>query len=134
MKLDRLLKDKIKSMFYKKCKKMSKKSDEVLRPVSIDVKTILKAIRKSAKLLPWFVYLVEMAVEIVAGRYIPSSYSIANLVLSVVIYVATTFDLVPDFIPFIGLMDDIVLLELLANFLKPEIERFMKWRFLKRLS
>lgn len=71
MKLDRLLKDKIKRMFYKKCKKMSKKSDEVLRPVSIDVKTILKAIRKSAKLLPWFVYLVEMAVEIVAGRYIP---------------------------------------------------------------
>jgi len=124
------LKNKIKKVFERRSKKLKKKGDH-LQPVTIDVKDILNALRKSSKLLPWFVHLVEMAIEIAAGRYIPSSFSIANLVISVVIYVAVTFDLIPDFLPVIGLMDDLALLELLANVLKPEIERFMRWRFLR---
>ncbi|MEM9400753.1 MAG: YkvA family protein [Verrucomicrobiota bacterium] len=44
-----------------------------------------------------------------------------------IIYFVSPVDLIPDFIPILGLMDDASVLAIVINTLKKDIERFMDW-------
>jgi len=48
-------------------------------------------------------------------------------VVAALIYFVNPLDLIPDFIPIIGQIDDIFILGYLIKMLNKEIERFMAW-------
>jgi uncharacterized membrane protein YkvA (DUF1232 family) len=48
-------------------------------------------------------------------------------VIAALIYFVNPLDLIPDFIPVIGQIDDIFILGYLVKILNKEIERFMAW-------
>ena len=48
-------------------------------------------------------------------------------VVAALIYFVNPFDLIPDFIPVIGQIDDILILGYLIKIVNKEIERFMTW-------
>ncbi|HNF49396.1 MAG TPA: YkvA family protein [Chitinophagales bacterium] len=48
-------------------------------------------------------------------------------VVAALIYFVNPFDLIPDFIPLIGQIDDILILGYLIKIVNKEIERFMTW-------
>ncbi len=48
-------------------------------------------------------------------------------VVAAVLYFVNPFDIIPDFIPVIGQLDDIFVLSYLVKLLNKEIERFMAW-------
>jgi uncharacterized membrane protein YkvA (DUF1232 family) len=48
-------------------------------------------------------------------------------VVATLIYFVNPFDLVPDFIPIIGSIDDILVISYLIKTLNTEIQRFMAW-------
>ena len=47
--------------------------------------------------------------------------------LAALLYFVNPFDLIPDFIPIIGQLDDILILGYLLKVLNKEIERFITW-------
>ncbi len=49
-------------------------------------------------------------------------------VVAALIYFVNPFDLIPDFIPILGQIDDIIILSYLTKVLNKEVERFMVWQ------
>jgi len=47
------------------------------------------------------------------------------------LYLFSVIDFVPDFIPFIGWVDDVAVLFIIYRSLKGEIENFKKWEYLQ---
>ncbi|MAC96505.1 MAG: hypothetical protein CMC96_13510 [Flavobacteriales bacterium] len=47
--------------------------------------------------------------------------------IAAVFYFVNPFDVVPDFIPALGLLDDITLITFVINSLKKDIEAFLNW-------
>lgn len=45
----------------------------------------------------------------------------------VAIYAINPFDLIPDFIPFFGIIDDAAMLGFLFRSLKQDVEKFLEW-------
>jgi uncharacterized membrane protein YkvA (DUF1232 family) len=48
-------------------------------------------------------------------------------VVATLLYFMNPFDLIPDYIPILGQIDDILVLSYLVKYLNKEIERFMAW-------
>jgi uncharacterized membrane protein YkvA (DUF1232 family) len=63
----------------------------------------------------------------VHGDYKNISAKSIIAVVAALIYFVNPFDLIPDFIPVIGQIDDILILGYLIKIVNKEIERFMTW-------
>ncbi|HQV78808.1 MAG TPA: YkvA family protein [Chitinophagales bacterium] len=61
------------------------------------------------------------------GDYKNISIQSLIAVVAALLYFVNPFDLIPDFIPIIGQLDDILILSYLVKSLNKEIERFMAW-------
>lgn len=61
------------------------------------------------------------------GDYKNISIKSIIAVVATLIYFVNPIDLIPDFIPFFGQLDDIFILGYLIKLLNKEIERFMAW-------
>ncbi|SDL34931.1 Uncharacterized membrane protein YkvA, DUF1232 family [Catalinimonas alkaloidigena] len=62
-----------------------------------------------------------------SGRYREISQTKIILVLGALVYFVSPMDLVPDFIPVFGLLDDLGVLVWVFNTVKHEIEKFQAW-------
>lgn len=63
----------------------------------------------------------------IKGDYKNISTKSIIAVLAALIYFVNPIDLIPDFIPILGQIDDIIVLGYLIKQLNKEIERFMAW-------
>ncbi len=61
------------------------------------------------------------------GDYKNISTKTIIAIIAALIYFVNPIDLIPDFIPVIGQLDDLFILGLLIKTLNKEIERFMAW-------
>ena len=98
--------------FYDKLrKKVSKKTHNVDKIESLNIKDLLF-------LLPDFVILFS---RILTDKRVPNKQ---KLILSCVLgYVVMPIDLIPDFVPFFGLIDDLIIAIYGVHFLMTEIDR-----------
>ena len=71
--------------------------------------------------------LARMLSAWVKGDYKNISTKSIIAVVAALIYFVNPLDLIPDFIPVIGQIDDIFVLGYLIKMLNKEIERFMAW-------
>ena len=71
--------------------------------------------------------LARMLSSWVKGDYKNISTKSIIAVVAALIYFVNPLDLIPDFIPVIGQLDDIFVLGYLIKMLDKEIERFMAW-------
>lgn len=62
-----------------------------------------------------------------AGDYKNISKRTIIAAVAALIYFVNPLDIIPDFIPIIGQLDDILVLGYLIKYLNKEIERFMAW-------
>ncbi|MBK9329678.1 MAG: DUF1232 domain-containing protein [Sphingobacteriales bacterium] len=72
--------------------------------------------------------LVKMARAWLEGDYKNISKRSIVAVVAALIYFVNPFDLIPDFIPILGHLDDMLVLGYLIKMLNKEIERFMAWQ------
>jgi uncharacterized membrane protein YkvA (DUF1232 family) len=61
------------------------------------------------------------------GEYRNISTTSIIAVVATLVYFSNPIDMIPDFIPVIGQIDDILVLSYLIKMLNKEIERFMAW-------
>lgn len=78
-----------------------------------------------------FPALVRLVKESLTGNYKDLSKKAVLKILFAVCYVFFFVDLIPDFIPFAGWIDDIVVLTWVVGSLKEEIESFRRWEAAK---
>ena len=71
---------------------------------------------------------IDMIVDFVAGRY-KVSKSIITSALGGIIYLVSPVDLIPDFIPLLGWIDDVTVFTLILSLgLAAELEEYRKWK------
>ncbi len=61
------------------------------------------------------------------GEYRSIPWKTIVLSLATVIYFLNPLDMVPDFIPGVGYIDDAVVLGFVVNSIRKELERFLQW-------
>ncbi len=90
----------------------------------------------ASRMLVRFAADARMAVLLVrdylSGRYVEVPWwAIAAIVFSL-IYVLSPIDLIPDFIPVIGLMDDAAVFALCVGLIEKDLQRYAEWRARRR--
>jgi uncharacterized membrane protein YkvA (DUF1232 family) len=73
-----------------------------------------------------------MAKDWITGKYkeIPTSSIIA--ILGGIIYFLSPIDIIPDFIPIIGYLDDIFVLNLVIDQVRKDIDKYKEWNKLNK--
>lgn len=71
--------------------------------------------------------LYGMLRDALAGRYSVPFRSLAAVAVTL-LYLANPFDLIPDFIPGIGYIDDVFMLSLCLKFMGADLEKYRQWR------
>ena len=61
------------------------------------------------------------------GDYQSVPWKTIVLSLATIIYFLNPLDVVPDFIPGVGYLDDAVVLSFVVNSIKKELDRFLRW-------
>jgi len=81
-----------------------------LREVWDELMTLLRLVRAWAK-----------------GEYHKVPLKTIILALGAIIYLVNPFDVVPDFIPFVGYLDDVAVLAFVINSIRGDIDDFRNW-------
>ncbi|HNW38268.1 MAG TPA: YkvA family protein [Methanosarcina vacuolata] len=80
------------------------------------------------KFLSELVTLFMMLKDHVCGRYREVPWWFIGAVIFAVLYIISPFDLIPDFIPILGQLDDVAVLLLCVRSMGVEIEKYRNWR------
>ena len=72
--------------------------------------------------------MISLVKNYVQGKYTTVPYGTILAVLSALIYFLAPIDIVPDFIPLAGYIDDMAVLGLCMNMVSIDIETYEKWR------
>lgn len=101
--------DRLKSLLTK-AKEKAKDNSEKLKGVWNDFQTLLRFLkawkRKEYREIPWRTVLYSAAAAL---------------------YFVNPLDIVPDFIPITGLLDDITVITFVLNAVKQDLEKFQEW-------
>jgi uncharacterized membrane protein YkvA (DUF1232 family) len=73
--------------------------------------------------------LVRMVRAWVAREYTQVSPEAIVAAIAALIYFVSPIDIIPDFIPLIGHLDDMLIVGYLVKVLNKELERFLTWEF-----
>lgn len=74
-----------------------------------------------------FLLLLDLAKDIKNGKYKMSKGKIA-LLIATILYVISPIDAIPDFIPFIGWLDDIGIVSIALYQLADELTKYYHWK------
>ena len=80
---------------------------------------------KKFSMIPVMISLVKNYVQ---GKYTTVPYGTILAVLSALVYFLSPIDIIPDFIPLAGYIDDMAVLGLCMNMVSIDIETYEKWR------
>ena len=75
--------------------------------------------------IPIMISLIKYYVE---GKYTTVPYGTILAIMSALIYVLSPVDIIPDFIPFVGHLDDVAVIGLCLSMVKTDIEAYDEWR------
>ena len=63
----------------------------------------------------------------IGRKYRPIPWKPIGFAAILLIYLFSPVDLIPDYIPFLGVIDDVVLLGFFLRSMQKEIRRFLEW-------
>ncbi|PKP25371.1 MAG: hypothetical protein CVU03_08445 [Bacteroidetes bacterium HGW-Bacteroidetes-2] len=75
-----------------------------------------------------FKILFSMVKDYAKGKYKTVPWYIISSIGASLLYILSPMDLIPDFIPFIGYVDDAAILTLCLNLVKKEVETYKGWK------
>lgn len=103
-------------------------SNVLLEKLAVSVYEKLEAsVQKYADIAGHITVLTRMTQAWRKGEYKDISYTSIFLSVAILLYFISPIDLVPDFIPVIGGLDDVLLLGYLLKILRKETTRFLEW-------
>lgn len=103
------------------------KEKEVVRRLPSKLQAARKAAQKSGLLTNLLRNVTTLYAMLTEKEYALSFKTKAMIVVALTYFIVPT-DLTPDFIPFVGYIDDGIVITALMKRVKSEIERFLQWK------
>ncbi|HRK58889.1 MAG TPA: YkvA family protein [Candidatus Kapabacteria bacterium] len=103
------------------------KEKEVVRRLPSKLQSVRKAAQNSGLLTNLFRNITTLYAMLTEKDYALSLKSKAMIVAALAYFILPT-DLTPDFIPFVGYIDDGIVITALMKRVKSEIDRFLQWK------
>jgi uncharacterized membrane protein YkvA (DUF1232 family) len=73
-----------------------------------------------------------MIKDYLSGRYREIPFWITAAILGVLVYVINPLDLIPDVIPILGLIDDVVVIYLCISMVRKDLNKYREWKNCKK--
>ena len=70
----------------------------------------------------------EMVGDYFSGEYTEVPFGTIAGIIGTLLYVLSPIDLIPDFIPFLGLLDDAAMVGFCLSFVRSDIDRYREWK------
>ncbi len=83
---------------------------------------------KVAGLWDDFKTLLAMLIDVVTGRYRDLPFKTLLALVGAVLYFVSPIDFLPDFIPFIGYIDDVFVIVLAIDLVRDDLAAYRIWR------
>ena len=93
-----------------------------------EIKKLFKRVKVLAKYCNDLCEIFELLRDRVAGVYKEPPWTTIAALPGALIYVLSPIDLVLDFIPFIGFLDDAVVIGLAIRLAQPDLEKYRVWK------
>lgn len=75
---------------------------------------------------------LRMVPLLMKGEYKPKQKRNLFLGLGALIYVVSPIDLIPEFVPMFGVVDDVVIVAFALKYINREIQNFLAWEEMQR--
>lgn len=72
--------------------------------------------------------LFSMLNDVRLKNYTAVPWTSISTMVFIILYVLMPMDLIPDFIPFVGYLDDMTVLAIGLNLIEPDLEKYLKWK------
>ena len=93
-----------------------------------EIKKLFKRVKVLAKYFNDLCEIFELLRDRVAGVYKETPWKTIAALTGALIYVLSPIDLILDFIPFIGFLDDAVVIGLAIKLAQPDLEKYRAWK------
>lgn len=114
--------------------RLIKKAEHLMNNNESVAKLIDEAFEKIGKLSAYYYEIQDQVLALIRmlkawlnREYTDVSTRSIVALIAALIYFVNPFDLIPDFIPIIGKIDDVLIISFLIKTLNKEIQRFMAW-------
>ena len=121
-------KDKVQKKFesFKFYKYTNKDVNSVLKKENaIIAKSKIGALSKYAEYFPLFFYMLK---DTFSGKYKQLPIGTISAIICSLLYVFSPIDIISDFIPIIGLIDDAFMISTCISYVCEDIENYKRWR------
>lgn len=117
----------------KKRKSSLRKARETLQSKASTVSVYTQALEKeevvkNSGLLKELTLLTNMTLDYMSGKYKEVPFNVILGITAAVVYIACPVDLIPDFLPVIGQVDDIAVLTWVLKRFHAELMKYSEWR------
>lgn len=72
--------------------------------------------------------MISMVKSYVNGRYREVPFTSIAAIAAALLYLLNPIDIIPDFIPFVGYIDDAFVLDLCMNMVNKDLEAYRRWK------
>ncbi|MDQ7060401.1 MAG: YkvA family protein [Sulfurimonas sp.] len=72
--------------------------------------------------------MIELLTDYIKGNYKEVPWNIIAAITGAIIYFVSPIDVIPDFIPVVGYLDDAAVIKLALNFSQDDLNKYAKWK------
>ena len=114
--------------FQKESESISKDDIENILNKEADINKKVKSSKKLLEYLSDIKYMFSMLKDFMSGKYTNVPWRIIAGMTAALIYVFSPIDLVADFIPIVGLLDDATVIGICLKLVADDLKKYVAWK------